>query len=44
MFPNSTFAHFLGYPKKDIASMDIVLDDTTAKAFETKRAEPIKLR
>lgn len=42
--PGKTFAWVLGYPKKDIGNMDIVIDDTTAKAFDTKRTEPIKLR
>lgn len=43
-FPNSMIVGILGYPKKDIDSMDIVTDERTDAAFRTKRAEPIKLR
>jgi len=43
-FPGSMYAGVLGFPKKDLEKMDIVIDDTTAKTFETKRQDPIKLR
>lgn len=43
-WPNSTLASLLGWPRKGITKFDIVLNDATVQAFETKRADPIKLR
>jgi len=42
-FPTSLVASTLGFPKIDLASMDIVTSDETEKAFATKKAGPIKL-
>lgn len=42
--PGSVFASVLGYPRIDMNKIGIVIDDNTAKAFDTKRADPIKLR
>jgi hypothetical protein len=43
-FPGSAVNSFFGYPRKDIASMDIVIDDRTAEDFATKRSTPISLK
>jgi outer membrane murein-binding lipoprotein Lpp len=42
--PGSVFAWAMGFPRLDMNKIGIVIDDNTAKAFDTKRAEPIKLR
>lgn len=43
-FPNSVVASVLGFPKVDLASIDIVTSEETDKAFQTKKADPIKLK
>ena len=43
-FPNNIVARVLGFPKIDLSKYDIVTSDTTNKAFETKKAEEIRLR
>jgi hypothetical protein len=43
-FPNSIFAHTLGFPKINLAKYDIVTSGATEQAFETKKADEIKLR
>lgn len=42
-FPRNLVASTLGFPKIDLANIDIVTNDETEKAFETKKAGPIKL-
>jgi len=43
-FPRSIFASIFGFPKVDLAKMDIVTSDETEKAFVTKKSGVIKLK
>lgn len=43
-FPDSIVARVLGFPRIDLNKIGIVTSDETQKAFETKKADPIKLR
>jgi len=42
--PKGFVMGFLGFPKKDLSKIDIVIDDRTEAALETKKEEAIKLR
>jgi len=42
-FPNSVYAGFLHFPKIDLAKYDIVTSDDTQKAFDTKKADTVKV-
>jgi len=43
-FPSVFVARVLGFPKIDLAKYDIVTSEDTQKAFDTKKADEIKLR
>jgi len=43
-FPGSMLASMMGYPRVDLAKIDIVTNDETQKAFDTKKAGPITVR
>jgi hypothetical protein len=43
-FPENTVASLFGFPRVDLAQYDIVTSDETERAFETKKAGPLKLR
>ena len=43
-FPSTLYAKMFGFPKKDISKMDIVLNEETEKAFDSKKAGPINLK
>jgi len=44
IFPRSIIASMLGFPKIDLSKMTIITSTETEKAFEEKKAAPIKLR
>lgn len=43
-FPTGVVARVLGFPRLDLAKIDIVTSDRTEKAFETKKDSAIELR
>lgn len=43
-FPTVVIAAILGFPKIDLTRMDIVTSDATDKAFESKKADEVKLK
>ena len=43
-FPNSMIAGFMGFPKIDLTKYDIVTSEETNKAFETKKADYIRIK
>lgn len=42
-FPSGLICRVLGFPKVDLSKMDIVTSGATEQAFETKKADPIKI-
>lgn len=43
-WPGSMVAGMMGFPKVDLKKYDPVINEDTAKAFDTKRAGPIQLK
>lgn len=43
-FPTGVIARMMGFPRVDLAKIDIVTSDRTEKAFDKKKDEPMKLR
>lgn len=43
-FPGGMVARVMGFPRIDLSKFDIVTSDATQRAFETKKADPLKLR
>lgn len=43
-FPTGAIARFMGFPRIDLAKIDIVTSARTEKAFDTKKDERIKVR
>jgi hypothetical protein len=43
-FPNNIVAGSFGFPRIDLTKFDIVTSDSTQKAFETKKADEIKIK
>lgn len=44
VFPSGMIASILGFPKMDLASMDIVTSEETEKVFKNKKSNHIKLK
>ena len=44
VFPKNIIAGIMGFPKIDLSKLSIITSEETEKAFETKKAAPLKLR